>query len=182
MPGRKRRELFGLRTGLTRGSSLCTKADWQGENKMNANKFAVGLCGLALWTSAPAYSQQTTVPRGGRQARSKVPAPPQRRGSDRWHRPHNARTGCAGNRYPDPNPTTLHPGQVHRSIFVACFVFKHGNAAEVWPPRSTWPPNAATKPFYVELRFTHSAMSISRTGDSSKPESCWAYLSASAQA
>ena len=28
---------------------------------MNANKFAVGLCGLALWTSAPAYSQQTTV-------------------------------------------------------------------------------------------------------------------------
>jgi hypothetical protein len=28
---------------------------------MNANKFAVGLCGLALWTSAPAYGQQTTV-------------------------------------------------------------------------------------------------------------------------
>jgi hypothetical protein len=28
---------------------------------MNANKFAVGLCGLAIWTSAPAYSQQTTV-------------------------------------------------------------------------------------------------------------------------
>jgi hypothetical protein len=27
---------------------------------MNA-KFAVGLCGLAIWTSAPAYSQQTTV-------------------------------------------------------------------------------------------------------------------------
>ncbi len=28
---------------------------------MNANKFAVGLGGLALWTSAPAYSQQTTA-------------------------------------------------------------------------------------------------------------------------
>jgi hypothetical protein len=28
---------------------------------MNANKFVVGLCGLAIWTSAPAYSQQTTV-------------------------------------------------------------------------------------------------------------------------
>jgi hypothetical protein len=31
------------------------------ERQMNANKLAVGLCGLALWTSAPAYSQQTTV-------------------------------------------------------------------------------------------------------------------------
>src|SRR5207248_8802778 len=40
--------------------SLCTKA-WQGVDKMNANKFVVGLCGLAIWTSAPAYSQQTTV-------------------------------------------------------------------------------------------------------------------------
>src|SRR5262249_35976063 len=28
---------------------------------MNANKFAVGLCGLAIWTSAPAYSQQATI-------------------------------------------------------------------------------------------------------------------------
>jgi hypothetical protein len=27
---------------------------------MNANKFAVGLCGLAIWTLAPAYSQQMT--------------------------------------------------------------------------------------------------------------------------
>ena len=28
---------------------------------MNANKFAVGLCGLAIWTSAPAYGQQATI-------------------------------------------------------------------------------------------------------------------------
>ena len=55
MQGRKRRELFGS------VASLCTKADWQGENKMNANKFVVGLCGLAIWSSAPAYSQQTMV-------------------------------------------------------------------------------------------------------------------------
>src|SRR6516164_7335279 len=47
--------------GLDPGPSLCTKADWQGGDKMNANKFAVGLCGLAIWTLAPAYSQQTTV-------------------------------------------------------------------------------------------------------------------------
>ena len=28
---------------------------------MNANRFAVGLCGFAICTSTPAYSQQTTV-------------------------------------------------------------------------------------------------------------------------